>query len=76
MSICIVDRCRQGRTACPTPAACSYIEQRQEQAADAAGALGPDDEPATMGDGAGVILWPLAVLAVLTATMLVARWFA
>ena len=53
-SRCVVDRCRQGRSACPAPETCSYIVGRQAQAAEAATEVGADDDKGPM-EGAWLV---------------------
>ena len=62
-SRCVVDRCRQGRSACPAPETCSYIVGRQAQAAEAATEVGADDDKGPM-EGAWLVTAPALGLAV------------
>lgn len=53
-----------------------YIRERQEQAADMARLCGADTSAAELGEGAGVIVWPLAIIAVVAVGSLLVAVFA
>ena len=67
--------CRGGRLPCPTPRACQYINARHEQAAEQRTDIGADTDEASMGEGGGAILWPLAVPALAFVVWLAATFW-